>query len=133
MTMLIVLGYTITAGAKTVAAAKIPTASIGQPMKTTVVKTPVKKKAKPKKRLPRNHDLWIRIGRCEQPGSGYKGIYWSHPGPRYQGGLGFYSGTWAAFKEPWMPSNAGAASWRAQMQVANKLYARYGTSPWGCG
>ena len=133
MTMLILLGYTIAAGAKTVAAAEIPTASIGQPMKTAVVKTPVKKKAKPKKRLPRNHDLWVRIGRCEQPGSGYKGIYWSHPGPRYQGGLGFYSGTWAAFKEPWMPSNAGAASWRAQMQVANKLYARYGTSPWGCG
>lgn len=86
-----------------------------------------------KKRLPKNHDLWIRIGRCEQPGSGYRGVNWSHPGPRYQGGLGFYSGTWAAFKEPGMPSNAGSATWRQQMWVANKLYARYGTSPWGCG
>lgn len=91
-------------------------------------------KSKPaKKRLPARHDLWIRIGRCEQPGSGYKGIYWSHKGPRYQGGLGFYSGTWAAFKEPHMPSNAGYATWRQQMWVANKLYNRYGTSPWGCG
>lgn len=86
-----------------------------------------------KRRLPRNHDLWIRIGRCEQPGRGYMGINWSHHGPTYQGGLGFYSGTWASFKERWMPANAGDASWRAQMQVANKLYARYGTSPWGCG
>ena len=86
-----------------------------------------------KKRLPKRHDLWVRIGRCEQPGSGYKGVYWSHPGPRYQGGLGFYSGTWAAFKEPGMPANAGQATWRQQMWVANKLYARYGTSPWGCG
>lgn len=90
-------------------------------------------KTKTKRPLPKRHDLWIRIGRCEQPGSGYKGVYWSHPGPRYQGGLGFYSGTWAAFKEPGMPSNAGQATWRQQMWVANKLYARYGTSPWGCG
>ena len=89
--------------------------------------------AKAKKKLPKRHDLWIRIGRCEQPGGGYKGVYWSQPGPRYQGGLGFYSGTWAAFKEPHMPANAGQATWRQQMWVANKLYARYGTSPWGCG
>lgn len=96
----------------------------------------IEKEAKPvaaKKRLPARHDLWVRIGRCEQPGRGYKGINWSHKGPRYQGGLGFYSGTWAAFKEPHMPSNAGYATWRQQMWVANKLYARYGTSPWGCG
>ena len=99
----------------------------------TKTKITTKEKAKKKKKKPANHDLWVRIGRCEQPGRGYMGINWSHPGPRYQGGLGFYSGTWAAFKEPWMPSNAGAASWRAQMQVANKLYARYGVSPWGCG
>ena len=92
---------------------------------------PVKAAAK-KKRLPRNHDLWVRIGRCEQPGGGYRGINWSHHGPTYQGGLGFWYGTWAAFKEPGMPSNAGDATWRQQMWVANKLYARYGTSPWGC-
>lgn len=92
-----------------------------------------KPKITKKKRLPARHDLWVRIGRCEQPGRGYKGVYWSHPGPRYQGGLGFYSGTWAAFREPHMPTNAGRATWRQQMWVANKLYARYGTSPWGCG
>lgn len=86
-----------------------------------------------KKRLPARHDLWIRIGRCEQPGRGYKGIYWSHPGPTYQGGLGFYHGTWDAFKVKGMPDNAGDATWRQQMWVANRLYARYGTSPWGCG
>lgn len=86
-----------------------------------------------KKRLPAHHDLWIRIGRCEQPGRGYKGIYWSHPGPTYQGGLGFYHGTWDAFKVKGMPDNAGDATWRQQMWVANRLYARYGTSPWGCG
>lgn len=86
-----------------------------------------------KKRLPAHHDLWVRIGRCEQPGRGYKGINWSHKGPTYQGGLGFYSGTWQAFKEPGMPSNAGYATWRQQMWIANKLFRKYGTSPWGCG
>lgn len=89
--------------------------------------------AKAKRKLPMRHDLWVRIGRCEQPGAGYKGINWSHHGPTYQGGLGFYSGTWAAFKVKGMPANAGDATWRQQMWVANRLYARYGTSPWGCG
>lgn len=82
--------------------------------------------------LPRNHDLWVRLGRCEQPGRGYKGINWSHTGPTYQGGLGFWYGTWSSFKFRGMPSNAGYATWRQQMKVANRLYDRYGTSPWGC-
>lgn len=86
-----------------------------------------------KKRLPANHDLWLRIGRCEQPGSGYGGVNWSHHGPTYQGGLGFWYGTWASFKVKGMPANAGDATWRQQMWVANRLYARYGVSPWGCG
>lgn len=82
--------------------------------------------------LPRNHDLWIRIGRCEQPGSGYGGVNWSHPGPTYQGGLGFWYGTWDGFKPHGFPADAGSATWRQQMKVANKLYDRYGGSPWGC-
>jgi 3D (Asp-Asp-Asp) domain-containing protein len=83
-------------------------------------------------RLPKNHDLWVRIGRCEQPGRGYRGIRWSHPGPTYQGGLGFWYGTWQSFKYPGMPGNAGQATWRQQMKVANRLFRKYGTSPWGC-
>lgn len=82
--------------------------------------------------LPENHDLWVAIGKCEQPGSGYKGVNWSHTGPTYQGGLGFWYGTWSQFKYPNMPSNAGYATWRQQMKVANRLYRMYGTSPWGC-
>ncbi len=82
--------------------------------------------------LPPNHDLWIAIGRCEQPGPGYMGINWSHTGPTYQGGLGFWYGTWSGYKYPGMPSNAGYATWRQQMKVANRLLSLYGTSPWGC-
>lgn len=82
--------------------------------------------------LPKNHDLWVRIGRCEQPGNGYKGVNWSHPGPTFQGGLGFWHGTWDGFKPSGYPADAGQATWRQQMIVANRLLALYGTSPWGC-
>lgn len=82
--------------------------------------------------LPANHDLWVRIGRCEQPGSGYMGVNWSFPGPTFQGGLGFWYGTWDSFKPRGYPADAGQATWRQQMAVANRLLALYGTSPWGC-
>jgi hypothetical protein len=36
---------------------------------------------------------WDRVARCEQP-DGAGGALWNHPGPRYQGGLGFYFATW---------------------------------------
>ena len=85
-------------------------------------------------KMPKRWQTWVRIGRCEQPGKGAWGINWSHKGPTYQGGLGFYSGTWLAFRLKGMPSNAGYATWRQQMVVANRIFRRYGgTSPWGCG
>lgn len=82
--------------------------------------------------LPPNHDLWVTIGRCEQPGDGYMGINWAETGPTYQGGLGFFSSSWDGYKPAGYPDNAGHATWRQQMKVANILYRAYGTSPWGC-
>lgn len=83
-------------------------------------------------KMPKNWKTWIRIGRCEQPGSGAWGIRWNHPGPRYQGGLGFYSGTWDSYKPRGYPDNAGQATWRQQMIVANRVAASVGFSAWGC-
>ena len=82
--------------------------------------------------LPANHSIWVRIGRCEQPGSGYAGINWSHGGPTYQGGLGIWYGNWDSLKPKGYPADAGQATWRQQMEVANRLAARYGFSAWGC-
>jgi hypothetical protein len=82
--------------------------------------------------LPPNHDLWVRIGRCEQPGPGYMGVNWSHGGPTYQGGLGMWYGNWDALKPAGYPADAGQASWRQQMKVANILAGIYGFSAWGC-
>jgi hypothetical protein len=81
--------------------------------------------------LPPNHDLWLCIGKHEQPGPGYKGIYWSHPGPTYQGGLGIWYGNWDSLKPAGYPSDAGQATWRQQMVVANRLMSIYGITAWG--
>jgi len=83
-------------------------------------------------KMPKNWKTWIRIGRCEQPGRGAWGINWTHPGPRYQGGLGFYSGTWDGFKPRGYPADAGQATWRQQMNVANRVAASVGFTAWGC-
>ena len=82
--------------------------------------------------MPKNWKTWVRIGRCEQPGRGAWGIRWNHPGPRYQGGLGFYSGTWDSFKPRGYPGDAGQATWRQQMNVANRVAGSVGFSAWGC-
>lgn len=82
--------------------------------------------------LPENHDLWIRIGRCEQPGDGYMGVNWSFDGATYQGGLGIWAGNWDSLKPRGYPADAGQADWRQQMEVANRLAANYGFGAWGC-
>ncbi len=81
--------------------------------------------------LPANYELWVKVGQCEQPGKGHRGVNWSHPGPTYQGGLGFYAASWDQFKPKGYPANAGAATWRQQMIVANRLYRAVGWG-WGC-
>jgi len=82
-------------------------------------------------KVPANHDLWVKVGKCEQPGDGYKGVNWSHRGPAFQGGLGFAASSWDAYKPKGYPDNAGDATWRQQMIVANRLWARAGWG-WGC-
>ena len=92
--------------------------------------------------LPRYYSTFIRIGRCEQPGSGYAGIDWTVSGPTYMGGLGFWYGTYAAWRPAtWKafagkrkptPANAGDAHWRLQMLVAARVADDVGFSAWGC-
>ena len=82
--------------------------------------------------MPQNWKVWVKMGRCEQPGNGKWGIYWRHRGPTFMGGLGFYYRTWQHWKLPWYPSNAGYATWRQQMRVANRVAADVGFSAWSC-
>jgi hypothetical protein len=69
---------------------------------------------------------WDGIARCETNGN------WSMHGAKFSGGLGFYNGTWNAFGGRQFAANAGDASREAQIVVAERVYARYGLSGWGC-
>lgn len=69
---------------------------------------------------------WDAIARCETAGN------WSMRGSRFSGGLGFANTTWRAFGGGEFASNAGLASREQQIVVAERVYARYGLSGWGC-
>jgi hypothetical protein len=83
-------------------------------------------------KMPNNWRIWIAMGRCEQPGRGAWGINWSHRGPTYQGGLGMFHATWDGWRPRHYPGNAGDASWRQQMNVANRVARDVGFSAWSC-
>lgn len=85
-------------------------------------------------------EIWVAIGRCEQPGNGWRGVNWSHHGNGadggYQGGLGFYFGTWDAYKGGTSAANianAGDATPMQQIEVARNVRAAHGYGAWGCG
>jgi hypothetical protein len=69
---------------------------------------------------------WDGIAQCETGGN------WSMRGSRYSGGLGFYNGTWTSFGGREFASNAGQASREQQIVIAERVYAAYGLSGWGC-
>ena len=75
---------------------------------------------------PKTNVNWDGIARCETGGN------WSMHGASFSGGLGFYNGTWNAFGGGQFASNAGSASREQQIVVAERVYARYGLSGWGC-
>jgi hypothetical protein len=89
--------------------------------------------ARAKRRVPvPNAEVWIRIGLCEQPGPGRWGIHWSFGPATYEGGLGFYAGTWDSYKPRGYPSSAAYATWRQQMTTANRVMRAVGITAWGC-
>lgn len=80
-----------------------------------------------KKRVP---DWWgfVRLGRCEQPGSGKYGVNWSHQGPTWGGGLGIYRGTWYAAGSPY---RLWSGSIPETILVADAIRDRFGITAWG--
>lgn len=81
------------------------------------------------------HDHWIHIGRCEQPGNGYGGINWSADGftsdGHFQGGLGISTDAWRE-NNTGLPASALQATPFEQMQVATRIYLRFGAGAWAC-
>jgi hypothetical protein len=69
---------------------------------------------------------WDGIAQCETAGN------WHMQGSSFSGGLGFYNGTWSGFGGREFASNAGQATREQQIVVAERVYARFGLSGWGC-
>ena len=69
---------------------------------------------------------WDGIAECETAGN------WHMQGSTFSGGLGFYNGTWTGFGGREFAANAGQATREQQIVVAERVYARFGLSGWGC-
>jgi len=69
---------------------------------------------------------WDGIAECETGGN------WSMQGSTFSGGVGFANSTWNGFGGRQFAANAGQASREEQIVVAERVYARYGLSGWGC-
>lgn len=92
-----------------------PAAASGKPPRYTLDNPPPNPTTRDLDRMGIAYEKWAALGRCEQPGAGWdnsrryrwaRGVHWRHTGPRYLAGLGFYSGTYAAWKPkgyPWPP------------------------------
>ncbi|CAH0261763.1 Resuscitation-promoting factor Rpf2 [Arthrobacter sp. Bi83] len=75
-----------------------------------------------------NEAMWDKIAQCESTGN------WSiNNGNGYYGGLQFDIQTWIGAGGGAYAPNASQASKAQQIDVANRVYAERGLSPWGCG
>jgi uncharacterized protein YabE (DUF348 family) len=75
-----------------------------------------------------NEAMWDKIAQCESTGN------WSiNSGNGYYGGLQFDIQTWIGAGGGAYAPNASLATKAQQIDVANRVYAQRGLSPWGCG
>ncbi|HQY99342.1 MAG TPA: transglycosylase family protein [Propionicimonas sp.] len=71
--------------------------------------------------------MWNRIAKCESGGRWH-----INTGNGYYGGLQFSLATWRSVGGRDFASRPHKASKAEQITVANRLYAKRGTRPWGC-
>jgi uncharacterized protein YabE (DUF348 family) len=71
--------------------------------------------------------LWNKIAKCESGGRWH-----INTGNGYYGGLQFALGTWRAYGGRDFASKPHKASKAEQITVANRVYKKQGTRPWGC-
>ena len=71
--------------------------------------------------------LWNRIARCESGGNWHIST-----GNGYYGGLQFSLGTWRAYGGRDFAARPNKATRAEQITVANRVYDKVGTRPWGC-
>ena len=67
---------------------------------------------------------WTALANCETGGN------WQHRNSTYQGGLGFYYGSWDAYRYRGMPHEAYNATRRQQIKVAHRIQHDVGWGAW---
>lgn len=77
-------------------------------------------------------DKWQRVGACETGYGKRPGNFRWNSGT-YQGFVGFYYGSWDAYRPAGYPAEAYQATPRQQMVVAERIRAAVGYGAWGCG
>ncbi len=108
------------AGADTAAAAKTPDAAVG-------AKAPAGANTGASAPAMSNEAMWDAIAQCESTGN------WSiNNGNGYYGGLQFDVQTWLGAGGGDYAPNASLATKAQQIDIANRVKAQRGLSPWGC-
>lgn len=68
--------------------------------------------------------VWRRLAHCETGGN------WKHRNSMYQGGLGFYYGSWDAYRPKGFPAEAYLATPADQVAVGKRIRADVGWGAW---
>jgi hypothetical protein len=76
------------------------------------------------RRLTPRNSVWDRLAKCETGGN------WKHRNSTYQGGLGFYHGSWDAYRPRRFPRDADLASREEQIVVGKRILADVGWGAW---
>lgn len=70
------------------------------------------------------YGVWDELAICETGGN------WQHYNSTYQGGLGFYHGSWDAYKPPGFPADAHIATREQQIVVGQRILDDVGWGAW---
>ncbi len=76
------------------------------------------------------YGVWDRLAQCETQGNWSWGAQYGNP--TFEGGIGFYHGTWATYRPSGYPEHAYQASRVQQINVGRRVLADVGPGAWGC-
>lgn len=76
------------------------------------------------------YGVWDRLAACETGGDWQWGSQFIDPS--YQGGIGFATSTWLAYRLPGYPPVAWQATRDQQIAVGRRVLAAVGPGAWGC-
>jgi hypothetical protein len=76
------------------------------------------------------YGVWDRLAQCETGGNWSWGSQYVNP--TFEGGIGFYHGTWLAYRPAGYPDHAYLATRVQQINVGRRVLAAVGPNAWGC-